>query len=138
MRSASWFPAVAAALSLLNGCAIHSPSRAAVERPNILLILVDDMGWTDLGCYGNGRVDTPRIDAFAAEGMRFTDAYAAAPVCSPTRASIMTGKTPARLGITNHLPDQARFTPDNPKLLAAECEDRLSLDEVTLAELLGA
>lgn len=138
MRPAPWISAGVTALALLGSCALRPSADASAARPNILLILVDDMGWTDLGCYGNARVDTPRIDAFAAEGMRFTDAYAAAPVCSPTRASIMTGKTPARLGITNHLPDQARFTPDNPKLLPAECEDRLPLDEVTLAELLGA
>ncbi len=134
MRPALWFPA--SALALLGGCAVVPSDAPLAKRPNILLILVDDMGWTDLGCYGNARVDTPRIDAFAAQGMRFTDAYAAAPVCSPTRASIMTGKTPARLGITNHLPDQARFTPDNPTLLPADCEDRLALDEVTLAERL--
>lgn len=107
-----------------------------LERPNVLLVLVDDLGWSDLGCYGNQAVDTPRIDAFSRQGMRFTDAYAAAPVCSPTRASIMTGKTPARLGITNHMPDRPSFTPEDPVLLPAKCEDRLPLAEVTLAELL--
>jgi arylsulfatase A len=136
MRSASWSILGAAVCALLGSCAVPTSAADSPKRPNILLILVDDMGWTDLGCYGNERVDTPRIDAFAAEGLRFTDAYAAAPVCSPTRASIMTGKTPARLGITNHLPDQARFTPDKPVLLPAACEDRLPLEEVTLAELL--
>lgn len=104
------------------------------ERPNVLLILVDDLGWSDIGCFGNPAVDTPRIDAFAKQGMRFTDAYAAAPVCSPTRASIMTGLAPARIRITNHMPDQARFVPDNPVLLPAECKDRLALEQVTLAE----
>ncbi|MBD3386446.1 sulfatase-like hydrolase/transferase, partial [candidate division KSB1 bacterium] len=74
------------------------------RRPNIVFILVDDLGWKDLGCYGSTFYETPNIDRLAAEGMRFTDAYAACPVCSPTRASIMTGKYPARLGLTDWIP----------------------------------
>lgn len=104
------------------------------KRPNVILVLVDDLGWSDIGCYGNPAVDTPRIDAFAREGMLFTDGYAAAPVCSPTRASIMTGLAPARLRITNHMPDQERFWPEDPKLEPAECRDRLALEHITLAE----
>ncbi len=103
----------------------------------MLLVLVDDLGWSDLGCYGNPAVDTPRIDAFCAESLKFTDAYAAAPVCSPTRASIMTGLAPARLRITNHMPDQERFSPDDPVLLSAECKDRLALEYDTVAEHLA-
>ena len=68
--------------------------------PNIVFILIDDMGWRDLGCYGSTFYETPRIDALARQGARFTDAYAAAPICSPTRASILTGKYPARVGMT--------------------------------------
>ena len=68
--------------------------------------MIDDLGWTDLRCQGNNRLETPNIDRLATQGMRFTDGYAAAPVCSPTRAAIMTGQSPARLAITNHLPDQ--------------------------------
>lgn len=71
--------------------------------PNILLILVDDLGWADLGCYGSSFYDTPALDRLAAQGMRFTDAYAAAPVCSPTRASILTGKYPATVGVTQYI-----------------------------------
>ncbi|MCK4879972.1 MAG: sulfatase-like hydrolase/transferase, partial [Bacteroidales bacterium] len=63
-------------------------------RPNFIFILVDDMGWADLGCYGSSFHETPNIDLLAVESMRFTNAYAACPVCSPTRASIMTGKYP--------------------------------------------
>lgn len=74
------------------------------KKPNILLILLDDLGWMDLGCQGNPQVDTPHIDRLAQQGMRFTDAYAAAPVCSPTRAAVLTGLSPARLRITNHIP----------------------------------
>ena len=67
----------------------------AALKPNILFILIDDMGWMDLGCQGNPHVKTPNIDRFAMEGVRFTDAYAPAPVCSPTRAALMTGHSPA-------------------------------------------
>lgn len=70
------------------------------SKPNILFILIDDMGWKDLSCQGSTFYETPRIDSIARDGMRFTRAYASCPVCSPTRASIMTGKYPARVGIT--------------------------------------
>jgi arylsulfatase A-like enzyme len=72
-------------------------------RPNILFILIDDMGWSDIGPFGSTFYETPHLDAFANESMKFTDAYAACPVCSPTRASILTGKYPARVGITNFI-----------------------------------
>ena len=75
--------------------------------PNILLILIDDLGWTDLACYGSGFYDTPNLDRLAGEGMLFTDAYASCPVCSPTRASIMSGKYPARVGVTQYIPGHA-------------------------------
>ncbi len=106
------------------------------KPPNILFILIDDMGWMDLACQGNPNLHTPNIDAFAKQGMRFTDAYAPSPVCSPTRAAIMTGLSPARLHITNHLPHQDRFTPDDSKLLPAEMLDHLPLKYVTIAERL--
>ena len=77
-------------------------ARAAPKRLNVVFFLIDDMGWTDAGCYGSTLYETPNIDRLAAQGMRFTDAYAACPVCSPTRASIMAGKYPARLKITNY------------------------------------
>lgn len=73
------------------------------RRPNILFILIDDLGWRDLGCYGSTFYETPVLDRLAAEGARFTDAYAAAPVCSPTRASLLTGKYPARVGVTQYI-----------------------------------
>ncbi|NQT38183.1 MAG: sulfatase-like hydrolase/transferase, partial [Planctomycetes bacterium] len=102
------------------------------DRPNIIFVLVDDMGWMDLHCQGNERLDTPHIDRFAGQGMRFTDAYAAAPVCSPTRAALMTGQSPARLHLTTHIPD--RFVPDDGRPLPAETLDELPLEHVTLAE----
>jgi arylsulfatase A len=130
---------VCAIVCSMAGCASMSPQPAPTaesKRPNVLLVLVDDLGWSDLACFGNPAVDTPRIDAFCKQSMKFTDAYAAAPVCSPTRASIMTGWAPARVRITNHTPDQKRFWPDNPKLLPAVCLDALPLKHTTLAEVL--
>jgi arylsulfatase A-like enzyme len=70
-------------------------------RPNILIFLIDDMGWRDLSCYGSTFYDTPRIDALARDGVRFTDGYAACPVCSPARACLLTGRYPARIGVTD-------------------------------------
>jgi arylsulfatase A len=73
------------------------------RKPNIIFILADDLGWAELGCYGNIFNETPNLDKLAKQGMRFTDAYAAAPVCSPYRAALMTGQYPARIGITDYL-----------------------------------
>ncbi len=73
------------------------------KRPNIILVLADDLGYGTLGCYGNEFNETPNLDHLAREGMRFTDAYASATVCSPTRAALMTGQHPVRSGITNYL-----------------------------------
>ena len=70
-------------------------------RPNILFILLDDFGWRDTACYGSTFYETPNLDRLARAGMHFTDAYAACPVCSPTRASLLTGKYPATVGITD-------------------------------------
>jgi len=78
------------------------------NRPNIVFILADDLGWADLGCYGNRFNETPNIDRLAAAGVRFTQFYAAAPVCSPTRYSIVAGQYPARVGLTAHIPGHWR------------------------------
>lgn len=137
MRAPVLLPALAAAFAACAGPGNARSDAAPATRPNIVFVLVDDLGWSDIGCFGNPAVDTPRIDAFCAESLKFTDAYAAAPVCSPTRASIMTGRAPARLRITNHMPDRESFTPKDPVLLPAFCEDRLALEYETLAELLG-
>lgn len=134
VRSTPWmfFAMPVISLSLLgSGCA---PREATQRPPNILFIMIDDLGWTDLHCQGNALLETPNIDRLATQGMRFTDAYAAAPVCSPTRAAIMTGLSPARLAITNHIPDQNRFQPDNATLRSAETVNFLALDYVTIAE----
>src|SRR5262249_49739893 len=90
---------------------------APADKPNVIFFLVDDMGWTDVACFGSDLYDTPNVDLLAREGMKFTQAYSACTVCSPTRAAIMTGKYPARLHITDWIPGQM---PPNPKLLVPE------------------
>ncbi len=74
-----------------------------MNQPNILFLLIDDLGWRDVSCYGSSFYETPNIDRLSAQGMRFTDAYASCPVCSPTRASLMSGKYPARVGVTQFI-----------------------------------
>ncbi len=90
----------------------------SAHKPNIIFILIDDMGWKDLGCYGSTFYETPNIDKLAKEGMLFTDAYAACPVCSPTRASIMSGRYPATVGVTDWI-DLGNFHPCKGKLIQA-------------------
>ena len=106
----------------------------AATNPNFVFILADDLGGRDLGCYGSTFYETPNLDRLAASGMRFTQAYAACSVCSPTRASILTGKYPARLGLTDWLPGRAD-RPDQ-KLKRPEILRHLPLEEVTVAEAL--
>jgi arylsulfatase A-like enzyme len=98
-----------------------------------VFILIDDLGWKDLGCYGSTFYETPNIDGLASDGMRFTSAYAACPVCSPTRASILTGKYPARLHLTDWIPGHKR---PRAKLRVPEFNQELPLEEVTIAEVL--
>ena len=109
-----------------------------LRRPNIVLIMADDLGWMDLNCQGNSKLVTPNLNRLALQGLRFTDSYSAAPVCSPTRAALLTGFSPARLNITNHLPDQKRFTPASSVLQPAKCKEFLSDEYETLAEKLQA
>jgi arylsulfatase A len=106
---------------------------AAPLRPNVILILADDFGWTDLGCYGSDFYETPHLDRLARDGMRFTQAYSACTVCSPTRAALLTGKYPARLHVTDWIPG---LPPANPKLLVPDWTKHLPLQEVTIARAL--
>ena len=106
---------------------------STATRPNIVLFLIDDLGYGDLGCYGNTFSETPHIDRLASEGMRFTSAYASAPVCSPSRASILTGMTPARLHLTQWIPGTLH---PHKKLLEAPTSLHLSSDVFTLAQQL--
>lgn len=116
--------------------AAGGPAAAGRQRPNIVFMLIDDLGWTDVGCFGSKYYETPNIDRLAAQGMRFTDAYAACPVCSPTRASIMTGKYPARLHLTNWIPGEGDSA--SHALCIPQWQQFLPLEEVTVAKVLKA
>jgi len=121
----------------LPGCGRFGQSTtgdALGQRPNFVFFLIDDLGWRDLGCYGSSFYETPNIDDLARKGVRFSNAYAACPVCSPTRASIMTGKYPARLKLTNYLVGR-RWPKDSPIAPPKWCYE-MPLEEVTLAEAL--
>jgi len=111
-------------------------SQARAPGPNIVFILADDLGVNDLGAYGRREHRTPHLDRLAAEGVRFTTAYAASPICSPSRAAIMTGRAPARLHLTTFIPGR----PDAPsqKLLHRPMRQQLPLEETTLGERLRA
>ncbi len=127
-----------------------SSPRTWPEKPNFVIILVDDLGWTDLGCMGSTYYETPNIDRLAAEGVLFTEGYAAAAICSPTRMALLTGRYPARSGITDWIrpwwvigrltpedknPTEYVGTPQN-KLLCPPNGYFLELEEITIAELL--
>lgn len=107
--------------------------KPAPIRPNVILILVDDMGWPDVGCYGNEVHQTPNIDRMAAAGVRYTNAYAASAVCSPSRAALVTGKHPARLKITDWIPG---YHYPNARLLSGKMRHEMPTTETTLAEML--
>lgn len=111
------------------------PHASLAAQPNVVLILADDLGYSDLACYGSDFYETPHLDRLAREGMKFTQNYAACTVCSPTRSALMTGKYPARTHITDWIPGRM---PENPKLLVPEWTKFLPLDEITLAEVFKA
>lgn len=106
----------------------------AAQKPNFVFVLADDLGWRDLGSYGSTYYETPHIDRLAAEGARFTDAYAAGNSCSPTRASILTGKYPASTHVTDWIPGR---TPPGAKLAIPKWTNYLRHDETTVAEVLS-
>jgi arylsulfatase A-like enzyme len=134
--------ALLALLLALCACDTGSPTAA---RPNVVLFLVDDMGWMDSSAYGSRYYETPNLERLAREGMRFTDAYAA-PVCSPTRASLLTGKHSARHGITNasghqataasRLPNVSESARSRRRVIAPVSQTHLQASEYTLAEAL--
>ncbi|MBP7143034.1 MAG: sulfatase [Opitutaceae bacterium] len=106
----------------------------AAQRPNIVFILIDDMGAADGGCFGSRFYHTPNLDRFAAESVKFTQAYASCAVCSPSRAAILTGKAPARLHLTDWIPGE--HEPANSRLRLPDWQKHLPVSEVTLAEAL--
>jgi arylsulfatase A len=122
------------ALYFLIGLLTPRVSAASSQaRPNVILILADDLGWTDLSCYGSDFYETPNLDQLARDGMKFTQAYSACTVCSPTRAAILTGKYPGRLHITDWIPG---LPPENPKLLVPDWTKYLPHRETTIARAL--
>lgn len=124
-----------ASLLLIFAAFAGAAGAAESDRMNVVFILIDDLGWKDLGCYGSDYYRTPNIDALAAEGMRFTDGYAACNVCSPTRAAVMTGKYPARLLLTQWLPS-GRWSATGNRMREGRYLSNLPLEEVTIAEAL--
>jgi len=134
----SWLPllALAAWLGLeagsgeCRGAGVGGPG-----PPNVIVILVDDMGWRDLACQGSGFYETPHIDRLAAAGMRFTQGYSACTVCSPSRAALMTGQYPARLHLTDWIAGHQR---PHAQLLPPDWTKHLPLETVTVAERLKA
>lgn len=129
------FGAALLAAILFAGCTPEPVSEGSppAGQVNFLFILLDDVGWNQVGYHGTRYYETPNIDSIAREGMQFSDAYSAAPICSPTRASIMTGRYPARLHLTDYIP--GNFYPYN-KVLIPEWTKYLPLEEVTIAEAL--
>ena len=138
MNRRAFLKAAAAAVTV---CQLTGNAAPVKKKPNFLFILADDLGWTDLGCFGSTFYETPSLDRLRSQSMKFTDAYAACPVCSPTRASIMAGKYPARMDTTDWFgapqPETAQkhWTRHKP-LLPAPYREELPLEEVTLAEAL--
>lgn len=128
----SFFVLTFVVVTFLTGC--NAPARFEEQPWNFVFILIDDLGWTDLASYGSSFYETPNLDALAASGIRFTNAYATGPICSPTRASLMTGKYPATLKITDWIPGRRQW--QWAKLLVPEFNQQLPLEEVTLAEAL--
>ncbi|NQT02271.1 MAG: sulfatase-like hydrolase/transferase [Planctomycetes bacterium] len=106
------------------GCSVGRSSGATAERPNIILIMADDLGYGDIGCYGSKKIRTPNIDALARGGLRFTDYHSNCPVCSPTRAALLTGRYQQRCGI------------EGVVTAAKHRHTGMALEEVTFAEVL--
>src|SRR6266850_127950 len=122
---------IASALLLVAMVSATYGALSTPPKPNIIFILADDLGYADLNCYGSTFYETPNLDRLAAQGMRFTSAYAACPVCSPTRGSLLTGKYPPRFEVTDFIGGNR-----TGKLIPASYKNHLELEEVTVAEAL--
>ena len=128
-------------------CASLSAASARPDKPNILFVLIDDMGWKDIGCAGSTYYETPHIDQLASEGMRFLNAYSAAPVCTPSRGAIFSGKYPARTQLTtvfsgpagpdDRLHDKSKYRGDRDQFFEARNRHALPKTEVILPQALG-
>lgn len=121
---------------------LFAVTAVAAPKPNVLFIMIDDLGWMDTGCYGSTYYETPNVDRLAASGMRFTDAYAASPLCSPTRASILTGQYPMRNGFTSpcgHRPgiikhETRSSAPPDQRVIGPQSTNILDLEHFTLGK----
>jgi arylsulfatase A-like enzyme len=121
----------------ISGLFLFSCGKQQHKQPNFLILLIDDLGVMDVGCYGQEIVKTPNIDKLAEDGMKWTNAYAACPVCSPTRAAILTGKSPARIHFTGHITAIERHRyPENSAILPPEDLMYILHEEITLPEAL--
>src|SRR5689334_4291888 len=118
--------AVRLSLALVASMSAVAPLTAAELPPNVVILLADDMGYGDLGCYGHPSIRTPHLDRMACEGMKFTNFYAAAPVCTPSRAALLTGRLAVRSGMAS----------DTQRVLFPDSTGGLPASEITLAELL--
>ncbi len=124
-------------ISLFALVVCSAPRAQKQDRPpNIIVILADDLGWADLSCYGSTFYETPNLDKLASSGIRFTQAYATSPVCSPTRASMMTGKYPVKTGVTDWIVGRQENGKARPfeKLIAQPTAYQLALEEKTISE----
>ncbi len=119
-------------LFIMIGCTDRQPDSLSGSKPNIVFILADDLGWADLPVYGNRFNEAPHLSQMAAEGIRFTDAYATCPVCSPTRASIMSGQYPARVGIIDFI--TGHWRPFEEVIVPKNRQQYLPLEIFTIAE----
>jgi len=117
-------------------CITHVNAQKKNTPPNIIIILADDLGWADLSSYGSSFYETPNLDQLAKNGIRFTNAYATSPVCSPTRASLMTGKYPTKTGVTDWIPGRSEDgkTRAYEKIKTPPTSFQLVLEEKTIAE----
>jgi arylsulfatase A len=119
--------ALVAFMAILQSVLFHAETTGDTVKPNVVIIFVDDLGWKDLGCYGSSFYETPNIDRLAEKGAMFTRAYASCCVCSPTRASLMTGKYPQRVGFTDFLNPDRRTGPNS-------AETHIPLADTTIGE----
>ncbi|MEO6245188.1 MAG: sulfatase [Opitutaceae bacterium] len=124
------------AFSVVGLLANFAAAATAPAQPNVVILLSDDLGWADLGCYGSTFHETPHLDQLAREGMRFTNYYTAGSICSPTRASLMTGKYPVRTGITDYIPGLK--DPPNARVVTTPTKKVLATSEFTFARAFKA
>lgn len=130
----NWSVAGAAVLASIAQSCTSDKIKPQSEKPNVIFFLVDDLGWRDVGCFGSSFYETPNIDRLASEGMKFTNAYSTCHVSSPTRASIMTGRYPASINLTDWLPGRGNHP--FQKLLNNVTNQQLPMNEETVAETL--